>query len=212
MEPQSFWRDTLGFDVDSMIMTYDPSLTTPTNRNFTRRLESGVNITANFIGNDILINKADFDGANPAPMRQLQRNAYYDESTQTQAIKALKQIGIKASNFYLVELGGLDLINMENDTQFFRTICAIGSKEYSNLGVISLYSNGMPFYTNQGDDFVLTNLRVRILDSITKQPSTTLGSKNSIFIEYIAPPSVPMPLPPPEKEKTKKKATKKAEI
>lgn len=210
MEPQSFWRDTLGFDVDSMIMTYDPSLTTPTNRNFTRRLESGVNITANFIGNDILINKADFDGANPAPMRQLQRNAYYDESTQTQAIKALKQIGIKASNFYLVELGGLDLINMENDTQFFRTICAIGSKEYSNLGVISLYSNGMPFYTNQGDDFVLTNLRVRILDSITKQPSTTLGSKNSIFIEYQSPVQIPQPLPQPDDKKTaKKKIVKK---
>jgi hypothetical protein len=70
----------------------------------------------------------------------------------------------------------------------------------------------MPFYTNQGDDFVLTNLRVRILDSITKQPSTTLGSKNSIFIELINPPPVPMPLPPPQKEKTKKKASKKAEI
>lgn len=213
MEPQSFWRDTLGFDVDSMIMNYDPSTTTITNRNFTERLQSGVNITANFIGNDILINKGDFDGTTPAPMRQLQRNVYYDESSQTTAIKALKQIGIKSGNFYLIEIGGLDLINLENDTQFFRTICAIGSKEYTSGGVVSLYSNGMPFYTNNSLDFVITNLRVRILDSLTKQPSTTLGNKNSVFLEYIAPPQqIPVPIPQPPEQKPKKKATKKGEV
>jgi hypothetical protein len=214
MEPRSFWEDILGFDVDAMTMVYDPSLTGETNRNFTQPLKAGVNITSNFLGNDILINKADFD--NFFPMRQLQRNVYYNESTQTRPIKALKQIGIQSSNFYLVEIGGLDLINMENDTQYFRTICAVGSKEYSNLGVISLYSNGMPFYTNNGDDFVLTNLRVRILDSLTKQPSTTLGEKNSIFIEVInpIPQQIPQPLPPADDKKPDKKKSraKKAEV
>lgn len=212
MEPQSFWRDTLGFDVDSMIMTYDPSLTTPTNRNFTQPLKAGVNITSNFLGNDILINKTDFD--NFVPMRQLQRDAYFNESTQTTPIKALQQIGIKSSNFYLVQLEGLDLINMENDTHLFRTICAIGSKEYTNLGVISLYGTGMPFYTNNSIDFVISNMRVRILDSLTKQPSTTLGTKNSIFIEYIPPQpiQVPLPISQPEKEKPKKRTTKKGEV
>jgi hypothetical protein len=211
MEPRTFWEDTLGFDVDSMVMTYDPSLTTPTNRNFTQPLKAGVNITSNFLGNDILINKGDFDTF--TPMRQLQRNVYFNESTQTIPIKALRQIGIKSSNFYLVELNGLDLINMENDTQFFRTICAIGSKEYSNLGVISLYGTGMPFYVNNGvSDVVLTNLRVRILDSLTKQPSTTLGEKNSIFIEYQPPVQISPQLPPPAEEKPKKRASKKAEV
>lgn len=211
MEPRSFWEDTLGFDVDSMVMTYDPSLTTPTNRNFTQQLEAGVNITSNFLGNDILISKADFDTF--VPMRQLQRNAYFNESTQTTPIKALQTIGIKSSNFYLVQLEGLDLINMENDAQFFRTICAIGSKEYSNLGVISLYGTGMPFYTNNGLDFVISNLRVRILDSLTKQPSTTLGEKNSIFIEYIPPPpSIPVPLPTTPQQNPKKRVSKKGEV
>jgi hypothetical protein len=211
MEPQAFWRDTLGFDVDNMVMTYDPLETTPTNRNFTQQLQQGINITANFLGNDILINKNDFDTYKP--MRQLERDVYFNESTQTTPIKALQTIGIKSSNFYLVQLEGLDLINMENDSQFFRTICAIGSKEYSNLGVISLYGTGMPFYTNNGDDFIISNMRVRILDSLTKQPSTTLGEKNSIFIEYISPsPSIPMPIAPPAPEKTKKKVAKKTAI
>jgi hypothetical protein len=199
LEPASFWQDTLGFDLSTLVVNYDP-----VQKTFTSPLKSGVNITANFLGNDALIDKSAFA---TAPMIELPRKDFENESQQTEPIKALKQIGSKSSNFYLIELGGLDTINLENDKQYFRTICAISSKEYSNMGVVSIYSTGIPFYTNNGEDFVINNLRVRILDSITKQPTTTLGAKNSVFIEYF-PPSIPASVPEPPKKKrvVKKKA------
>lgn len=196
LDPPEFWQDILGFDLDSVIVDFNAST-----KSFNQPLVAGRNITANFLGNDSLIDKTSFA---TNPMVELQRKDYENESQQTEPIKALKQIGVKSSNFYLIELGGLDTINLENDNQYFRTICAIASKEYTNLGVVSIYATGVPFYTNNGEDFIINNLRVRILDSITKQPTTTLGIKNSVFIEYFPPPQPQAQIPTPKKRTTKK--------
>lgn len=196
LDPPSFWEDLLGFNLDSILVNFNNET-----KSFNQPLVAGQNITTNFLGNDSLIDKTTFA---TTPMTELDRKEYQNESQQTEPIKALKQIGVKSSNFYLIELGGLDTINLENDNQYFRTICAIASKEYSNLGVVSIYATGVPFYTNNGEDFIINNLRVRILDSITKQPTTTLGAKNSVFIEYFPPPQPQAPIPTPKKRTTKK--------
>jgi hypothetical protein len=188
LEPASFWEGTLGFDLDTVVVTESPEyvLSAP--------LQVGVNITGNLVSYDALFDKTNAPRMYPADddRKALIVNAV---STQTQPIVATKPQQAQSSSFYLIELGGLSDINMINDTDLFRTICAIGSKEYNSQGIISIYPDGSAFYTNNGfEPIYLSSLRVRILDSITKQPTSSLGGKNSVFIQLTNPP------PQPQKE------------
>lgn len=184
LEPASFWEDALGFNLNTLIVTDDE-----TSHILSAPLQVGVNITGNLVTYDAL-----FDKSNPP--RMYDDNESHEKaqvvnavSTQSQAIVANKPQQVNSSSFYLIELGGLSDINMINDTDLFRTISAIGSKEYNSQGIISIYPDGTAFYTNNSPEpLYLSSFRVRILDSITKQPTTSLGGKNSIFIEMINPP------------------------
>jgi len=200
LEPKSFWQDTLGFNVNQLVVTDNNQqlLSAP--------LKCGLNITGNLIAYDAL-----FDKTNTPLQFDLDGNKYRNvltASTQTIPITAVRTQDVTTSSFYIVELRGLSDINMINDNDVFRTICALGSKEYSAQGIISLYPDGTSFFTNNSPfPIVLSSLRVRILDSLTKQPSATLGSRNSIFIELVNPPPemIPRPIPQPTKKKEKKK-------
>ena len=184
LEPASFWEDALGFNLNTLIVTDDD-----TSHILSAPLQVGVNITGNLVTYDAL-----FDKTNPP--RMYDDNESHEKaqvvnavSTQSQAIVANKPQQVNSSSFYLIELGGLSDINMINDTDLFRTISAIGSKEYNSQGIISIYPDGTAFYTNNSPEpLYLSSFRVRILDSITKQPTTSLGGKNSIFIEMTNPP------------------------
>lgn len=186
LEPASFWQDTLGFDLSKLIVTDSPTqvLSAP--------LQVGVNITGNLVTYDALFDKSNAPRMYDADNDHEKAQVVDAVSTQSQAIVAGKPQQVNSSSFYLIELGGLSDINMVNDTDLFRTICAIGSKEYNSQGIISIYPDGSAFYTNNSPEpLYLSSFRVRILDSITKQPTTTLGSKNSIFVELINPPPQP---------------------
>ena len=203
LEPASFWEDILGFDLSTIVIQDSPQkiLSSP--------LQVGVNITGNLVSYDALFDKANAPRMYSADGEAARRVEAV--STQSQAIVAKKSQGISTSSFYIIELGGLSEINMTNDYSFYRTICSFGSKEYSSQGVISIYPDGSSFYTNTGiDPIVVSSLRVRILDNLTKQPSNTLGTKNTIFIELTNPPPevIQRPIPPPRKSKEKKKSEK----
>ena len=184
LEPASFWEDALGFNLNTLIVTDDD-----TSHILSAPLQVGVNITGNLVTYDAL-----FDKTNPPRMYDDDESREKAQivnavSTQSQAIVANKPQQVDSSSFYLIELGGLSDINMINDTDLFRTISAIGSKEYNSQGIISIYPDGTAFYTNNSPEpLYLSSFRVRILDSITKQPTTSLGGKNSIFIEMTNPP------------------------
>jgi hypothetical protein len=200
LEPTSFWEDLLGFNLGSILVKDSPTF------NLDAPLRCGVNITGNLIAYDALFAKgtrtlqyADDDG---------KYQSVQAASSQTTPIVASKTQGVTTSSFFLVELGGLADINMVNDTNLFRTICAIGSKEYNAQGVISLYPDGSSFYTNTSPQpVIISSMRVRILDSLTKQPTNILGDRNSIFLELVNPP--PLPPPPPKQSKKAKKNLKK---
>ena len=186
LEPASFWSDTLGFDLTKLVVSDSATqvLSAP--------LNVGINITGNLVTYDALFDKTNaplmYDADN-SKEKALVVNAV---STQSQAIVAGKPQQVNSSSFYLIELGGLSDINMINDTDLFRTISAIGSKEYNSQGIISIYPDGTAFYTNNSPEpLYLSSFRVKILDSITKQPTTSLGQKNSIFVELINPPQQP---------------------
>ena len=185
LEPRDFWTNLLGFKYNDLVITNNPL-----NNFLTAPLRCGTNITGNFISNDALFSKTltpqqqapgTSGGGEAGAYRSLEVKT---ASNQTTAIVAIKTQGVTTSPFYLIEIGGLSDVNMINDTNLFRTICAFGSKEYSNAGIISIYPDGTSFYTNNGiSDVILSSFRVRILDSISKQPSTNLGTRNTILLQ-----------------------------
>lgn len=184
LEPASFWEDVLGFNLDTLVVTDDP-----VSHILSAPLQVGVNITGNLITYDALFDKTNAPRMYDDDGKREEAQVVNAASTQSQAIVANKPQQVNSSSFYLIELGGLSDINMINDTDLFRTIAAIGSKEYNSQGIISIYPDGTAFYTNNSPDpLYLSSFRVRILDSITKQPTTSLGTKNSIFVELINPP------------------------
>lgn len=188
LSPPSFWFDTLGFDPSLVISDI------PQKHILNAPLKTGVNITGNFIGYDALFEK----GNNTSQWVPTSDNVYgvNSSSNQTFAIRAISSQSVGDSSFYIVDVNGLSLTNFSNDTDFFRTVVAIGSKEYNSQGIISLYPDGTSFYTNTGEPFVLSSIRTRILDSISKKPTETLGPKSAIYLEY----TPPMALPPPPKK------------
>jgi hypothetical protein len=206
LQPQSFWSDILGFRYNDLVVKNNP-----VNNYLSAPLRCGLNITGNLVATDALFSKTSVpqqqppgasDGGDPGGYRSLQVKT---ASSQTSPIVALKTQGVTTSPFYLIEIGGLSDVNMVNDRNVFRTICAFGSKEYSNAGIISIYADGTSFYTNNGvSDVILSSFRVRILDSLTKIPSTNLGTRNTILLQ-LDNPSIPPPMPQPEPEKKEKK-------
>jgi hypothetical protein len=200
LEPASFWQDLLGFNLDTLIVTDDAT------NNLSAVLKCGTNITGNLVAYDALFAKGTRTLQYADDDKQYQ--SVQAASSQTVPIVATKTQGVATSSFFLVELGGLSDINMINDTSLFRTICAIGSKEYNTQGVISIYPDGSSFYTNTSNmPVVISSMRVRILDSLTKKPTAILGERNSIFLELVNPPPQP-PLPPPTTKKDKKNLKK----
>lgn len=203
LEPKSFWQDIMGFDLPTLIVE-DVDVTHRLNA----PLIAGKNITGNLVTYDALFDKT------RTPLQYLPNGSnsdtYYKKnvqasSSQTIPIPATKTQGITTSSFYLIELGGLSDVNMVNDTDLFRTICAIGSKEYSTQGIISIYPDGTSFYTNNSPEpMYLSSFRVRILDSLTKQPSNTLGGRNSVFVELINPQAQPIQQESDKKDEKKK--------
>ena len=204
LEPKEFWGDILGFDLNSLVVKDNP-----VNHQLNAPLLTGINITGNLVTYDLLFDKT------RSPLEYLPNGSSGGDqyvkkvdatSSQTIPIPATKTQSITTSSFYLIELGGLSDINMINDTDLFRTICAIGSKEYNTQGIISIYPDGSAFYTNNTNEpQYISSFRVRLLDSLSKKPSNTLGSRNSIFVELINAQQQAIQQNPEEEDKKKKK-------
>jgi len=204
LQPQSFWSDILGFRYNDLVVKNNP-----VNNFLSAPLRCGLNITGNLVATDALFSKTAVPqqqppgtdgGSDPGAYRALQVKT---ASTQTTPIVATKTQGVTTSPFYLIEIGGLSDVNMVNDTDLFRTICGYGSKQYSNAGIITIFADGTSFFTNNAlTDVVLSSFRVRILDNITKLPSTNLGTRNTILLQ-LDNPTLPPQMPPPATEKKK---------
>ena len=62
-------------------------------------------------------------------------------------------------------------------------VFAIISRQYVNDGFIYAESDSAIPYTHMGSSFNLQNVKIRILDPITKTPITTLGDNSSLYLQ-----------------------------
>jgi hypothetical protein len=170
LQPASFWQGTLGFDLSKILLT-DNTQTHILNK----VLYFGENITGDFIGFDDIYDKTKTAQAIEGNINIL--------TSQTFDIIGDKLSNIVISPFFIIQLIGLGNPNYATDDKTYQTIAHIGSKEYDNNGSITLFGDGTNFYTNSGEQKIISSLNVRILDGTTKQPTQILGQNNSIFIQ-----------------------------
>jgi hypothetical protein len=170
LQPASFWQGVLGFNLNKLLFT--DNITT---HNLDKVLSFGDNITGDFIGFDDIYDKTKTAQVITGNLNVL--------TSQTFNIVGDKLSNIVISPFFIIQLIGLGNPNYATDDKTYQTIAHVGSKEYDNNGSITLFGDGTNFYTNSGEQKIISSLNVRILDGTTKQPTQILGQNNSIFIQ-----------------------------
>jgi len=176
LQPPELWQDIFGFNLSQMIMS--DNLET---HNLNQLFVLGQNVTSNLITYDSIFNKKD-KSTNPPPAD----TPYYTTSQDTFKIVGIEQQTSFVSPYFIIQILGLGTNNLIDDTKTYQTIAQICSKEYDNNGVITSFSDGNPFFYNTSNEpFLISSLRVRILDGTTKQPTLILGQNNNIFIQIV---------------------------
>lgn len=174
LQPRDFWFGLLGFNENILIS--DNILTHSLNQLFVL----GQNITSNLITYDNVFNKEKFTET-PAS-----ETPYYTTSQDTFKILGLELQSSFVSPYFIIQILGLGNTNLIDDNKTYQTIAQICSKQYDNNGVITTFSDNVPFYYNTSNEpLLISSLRVRILDGVTKQPTLILGNNNNIFIQLV---------------------------
>lgn len=170
LQPRSFWEDTLGFDLDTLLVvenTTNNSLVTP--------LERGKNITSNFFGLDNMFDKSKHMAVPDAEL--------FTQSSATVPIRSVNTYGTtQDSGYYLIQISGLNT-DYTQDTKKRHNIMGIISRQYNQNGYVSDWGSGSLRYINKGEPFLLSSLEISILDPKTKKPVDNLGINNSVFLE-----------------------------
>lgn len=98
--------------------------------------------------------------------------------------------------FYLVEITGLNLTqsNMITNDENRANISAIVSKQYDANDIVTGFADSAIPYVHRGTPQMLNSARVRILDPDTREVVTTLGKRNTVFLQLTT--GVPVYEPP----------------
>ena len=195
MSPASFWQDTLGFNItkgdpNSMVVSFNP-LTQEIDCNLDT--VQGVKTTGGYVG---LTNAMMNPGDSGEGKLTSGGDAYGDDnannitnSAATFAIDAEKTFDPEPSGgFYLLSVSGF-VNDFREDSAIRRNIFGILSKNYIQNGYITAYSESGIGWQNTGPPFLLTDLKVEILDPTTKEPVTNVGKNNSVFLELVSAPA-----------------------
>jgi hypothetical protein len=170
MQPASFWG-SLGFNLDTLLVQDDQ-----VTHNLKTPLQRGVNITSQFFGYDGII-------AHTYPLPTPSAAPYFYVTDTVISIEADEQLPNSDSGYYLIELVGLTTSYSTDNGNQLSSVMNIASKNYNQSGYITAYADGSVPFVNTGEPFTLTNIKVRILDPLSKKVVTTLGNKNSVFVQ-----------------------------
>lgn len=174
LEPKELWQDIFGFNLNEMIVSDTLA------KYLVPKFTLSQNITSNLITYDDVFNKAKWTESPEAD------KTYSTRSDDTFKIVGKEQQTAFVSPYFIVQILGLGVANMLDDTKSYQTIAQICSKQYDNNGVITSFSDGIPFFYNTSPEpLLISSLRVRILDGTTKEPTQILGQNNNIFLQIV---------------------------
>ena len=182
LEPTSFWKDTLGFNLDSLVTSID-DFENYAPAHSESVMQFGVNCTGALVGNFVLPPQTLADGM------AVQNAVYYSETSQTDAIIAENANGgssnQKDPGFYYIDINGLESSKLYNEVRTDININAVVSRYRSANGLITAYSeSGAQFVVQYPMKISSFDVRILLPDYT---PAQTLGANSSIFIELITP-------------------------
>jgi hypothetical protein len=120
------------------------------------------------------------------------------------------QVNVEGA-YYLVEITGLNVAqsNMIDNHQNRANISAIVSKQYDANDIVTGFADSAIPYTHRGVPTIINSARVRILDPDTKEVVSTLGERNTVFLQLNSAAPVYQPTKPlPPKVEAPKTQTK----
>lgn len=191
LQPVNFWQ-SLGFDLSKLICPlqryYSGEYSVSSYIDYVDMTNIEESLTTGYISNDdvsTFINNDDntingFICSTYPPDLPLIKT-----STLTRPVYAISNYFFNtSSNYYLLEISNI-FNEYHSDGNITHTIGAIISKNYSSQNYIVSYQWDSVPYIHRGDSLLLSRIKVRILDPISKQPATDIGVSNSIFLQII---------------------------
>jgi hypothetical protein len=172
--------DTMGFDVASMLVGLKPAVTDGdvTYQLLDTTLEQGKNITGGLLTLDTFVPKT---GSYVAGTGNI-----LSTSDLTSKIPAAKDFSdsVKRDGYFLIEVSGPFINTMIGQTKELKFIAGVLNKYYSYKSFTSGGAEvAIPFVNTSDRAIAMTDIRVRILDPSTMQPSTQIGPDNTLFMQ-----------------------------
>ena len=173
LEPKTFWEDVLHFDVDNILIKFDP---------VTHIIQgdlielTGVCTTGGSIGLANLPSQGS--------LKQKFPHTSNIEATNTTAIKATSPLDLLSAGYYLISVTPFTK-DYHESTQTRTDIQCIVSRQYIMSNFVTGFSDSSIPWVNRGKPFLLSQVKVEILDAQTKQPAQDLGKANAIFLEVV---------------------------
>lgn len=201
LQPKSFWQDQLGLYNKLRI----PLMKDLQGVLFYDRSTLIQNVTSGFEGlSTFLLPAVQIPDSNPIkyndPRKMIiplkDNPTYFDVTGQSRAILGETITINKSGGYYLIEcLGAFRRLGGYIDTQENRhPICAIVSTQFDSGNCVTAFADsGIP-YQHSGLPYLITDVTIRILDPVTKQPVTDLGENNTVWLQI----DKQMTLPPPQ--------------
>lgn len=173
LSPPSFWQ-SLGFDLSKVLIQETPAHLPIV------KLQTGFNISGAFISNDCIVSSTRANYAVPDA-------AFFYATSLMKNIVADNNYTSAKAGFYLIELSNITTNDYIDDKETRLGIFAIASRNYEGSGYITVYQGSEQTTINQGAGYLLSSIRVRILDPMTKQPipNSLIGPNNSVCLEIL---------------------------
>lgn len=177
LEPVDFWQNTLGFNLDSILCTYDP-----VNYKLNQELQPGVNITTQFIDyNSISVGVVIPKIPVGDPSQKGKNLAQYQDSNITNPI--IGELGLNQGNnrfYYIWADMGLNFNNHYKDGRKWELV-GIAGKNYDSNGGLYVFAESSFQYTHLGEDITISSLTIQILNE--DETPANVGINNTLFFE-----------------------------
>lgn len=200
LQPRSFWQDQLGLYNKLRI----PLMRDLNGTLFYDRSMLITNVTSGFEGlSTFLLPAVPIPNTNPIkyndPRKMIiplkDNPTYFDITGQSRAILGETITINQSGGYYLIEcLGAFRRLGGYIDSRENRhPIAAIVSTQFDSGNCVTAFADsGIPFI-HSGSPYLITDVTVRILDPVTKEPVTNLGQNNCIWLEINRNLTMPQP-------------------
>jgi hypothetical protein len=201
VQPRPFWSDTLGFNLDDLLV----KINRPSDLNPEFITVSSAEIERKTPGGYQSLQSVMAAGKRLITPSTAAANGQYTEVTGTRPIIGGVQT-VNTTGYYLVELTGAHNSDYVSPRGTFSQIIGVVSTQWNNGDFVTAYEDSAIPYVHRGMPLTISKCTVRILDRITKLPVQTLGKGTSIILEVMnqIQSSIP-PVPQPKKKNRRNK-------